>query len=66
MLSIPRPTTYVVAEIDIDATLRHVGDPRIRWLLEGIRPVKALLFLDMVRPYYMPLRVGGTQHKSKH
>ena len=48
MLSIPRPTTYVVAQIDIDATLLSVSDPRIRKVVQAIKPAKCLMFLEMV------------------
>ena len=54
MLSIPRPATYVVAEIDIDATLREVVDPKIRKVIQAVKPAKCLMFLDMVRPSREP------------
>ena len=41
--------TYVVAELDMEATLREVVDPEIRAEIQAIKPVKCLMYLDFVR-----------------
>ena len=48
MLSIPRPNTYVVAEIDIDRTLRNIGDLEVKEEVQSIQPLQCLMYLNMV------------------
>ena len=49
MLAIILGNTYVVAEFDMEATLREVADPEVRAEIQAIKPAKCLMYLDFVR-----------------
>ena len=45
---LPAPS-YVVAEIDPEATLRGSSNPDVRSEIEALKPLKCLMYLDGVR-----------------
>ena len=49
MLATALTDTYVVAELDLEATLREVADPEIRAEIQTIKPIRCLMYLDFVR-----------------
>ena len=54
MLAIILGNTYVVAELDMEATLREVADPEVRAEIQAIKPTKCLMYLDIVRTQSSP------------
>ena len=48
MTFIPYANNYVVAEIDMDATLRDVLDPTVRAEIQAMTPVKCLMYCQTV------------------
>ena len=51
MLAIGLANTYVVATLDLEATLREVVNPAIRTEIQAVKPVKCLMYLDFVRAH---------------
>ena len=62
MTFIPYANNYVVAEIDMEATLRDVWDPKVREEIQSMTPVKCLMYCETVSALLPPMESLTHRH----
>ena len=49
MPQVPPTNTYVLAQVDIEATLRGVSDADVYAQIQTLQPLRCILYLNQVR-----------------